>query len=61
VTRAAIALLALGALYMLGRSLGRTLGPAPALDDIDWLGEFRSPTNSITLAYPTNPAATWRN
>ena len=28
--KAVLALLALGALYMLGRSLGRTLGPAPA-------------------------------
>lgn len=49
-------------LYMLGRRRTEPrFGPAPALDDIDWLGQYRSPANSITLDYPANPASTWRN
>lgn len=53
----AILAAALVALYMLGRRASRTdAGPAP--DDIDWLGEYRSPTNTITLTYPRTEA--WR-
>lgn len=49
-------------LILLGRLTSRTDAvPAPALDDIDWLGQYRSPANSITLDYPTDPASTWRN
>ncbi len=60
--KAALVLLALAALYMLGRRASRTdAARAPDPFDLDWLAEFRSPTNSITLTYPTNPAATWRN
>jgi len=47
--------------YLLGRDVDRTRAMLADVDDVDWLGEFRSPTNTITLAYPTNPAATWRN
>ncbi len=62
--KAALALLALAALYMLGRSLGRTLGPAPALDDpttsagdygvmpAEWNG------NTLTIDFPQTAA--WR-
>lgn len=45
----AILAAALVALYMLGRSRGRTLGPAP--DDIDWLAEYRA-GNSWTFPLP---------
>jgi hypothetical protein len=57
-----VALVAAAAALMLGRRASRTdAARAPDPFDLDWLGEFRSPTNTITLDYPTNPAATWRN
>jgi len=56
---ALLALLLLAALHMLARRASRTdAGPAPDPFDLDWLGEFRSPTNTITLDYPRTEA--WR-
>lgn len=52
----AILAAALVALALLGRSRGRTLGPAP--DDIDWLAEYRT-GNSWTFPYRT--ASEWRD
>ena len=53
----AILAAALVALYMLGRRASRT-DAGQALDDIDWLAEYRS---GSSWTFPYRTASEWRN